>query len=76
MGRRGPRLTRTQLSEQKDTDRPAGVAQPEHLQEKSLRAAIFIDGGYFFNHIQDEGRQLDYDWLAQYLLGPFVGICR
>lgn len=35
-----------------------------------MRAAIFIDGGYFFNHIQDEGRHLDYDWLAQYLLGP------
>ncbi len=35
-----------------------------------MRAAIFIDGGYFFNHLHEEGVPLDYDWLAAYLLGP------
>jgi len=35
-----------------------------------LRAAIFIDGGYFFNHLRGEGGTLDYDRLGQYLLAP------
>ncbi len=35
-----------------------------------LRAAIFIDGGYFFNHIKTERGAPDYGRLANYLLAP------
>lgn len=35
-----------------------------------MRAAIFIDGGYFFNHMVEEGPRIDFDRLAQYLAAP------
>jgi uncharacterized LabA/DUF88 family protein len=37
-----------------------------------MRAAIFIDGGYFLSRLKDEGTQVDIDYvrLAEYLLAP------
>ena len=38
-----------------------------------MRAAIFIDGGYFLKHIQEHNASVDYTKLANHLLAPVDG---